>query len=161
MRVNIILRSTVVAFATVGFLLSSSVQANKESLKGLDGVGVIVESFHEKAIISGFNKDIFQTDIELKLRLAGIKVLDETAGSPYLYLNVNASLAKQRGQYFPYSFILELNQYVYLSRDLDIGTTASTWNTGALGNGDLSFIREGVKDHVDKFINAYLSVNPK
>lgn len=41
---------------------------------------------------------------------------------------------------------------------------AATWNsswTGSVGRDNSSAIRDRVKDTVDEFINAYLSVNPR
>ena len=70
-------------------------EMTRATLKGLPGVDVLVEVFDEQAKASGFDRRTFQTDVELKLRLAGIKVLMEkeksaTPGKPILYLHVNA-----------------------------------------------------------------------
>ena len=91
-----------------------------------------------------------------------------TPGSPYLYVNVNC-LAAGDGLY-AYRIDVELNQEVILVRDPSIkatGTTylsSATWDVrsfGTVGANILRNLREAVKDHVDQFINAYLSVNPR
>ena len=138
---------------------------DRVTLKGLTGVSVTVETFSKQAKRAGFDERTFQTDAELKLRMAGIHVLSETEmlktpGMPNLYLVVNA-LHERRGERAAFSGRIELKQFVRLKRDRSIGTDAATWSNAWVGVGDLPFIREGVKDYMDKFINAWLSVNPK
>ena len=140
-------------------------ESTRATLKGLPGVWVWVEDFSDDAKRAGFNQQTFQTDVELKLRLAGIKILTEqermfTSGIPYLYLNVNP-LHGQHGQIHAYTINLELNQWVWLGREPSIRAPATTWSVGSVGYGKLSNVRNAVKDLVDQFINAWLSVNPK
>ena len=160
--------------ATVALLLlamsgRSAMAFNDEStratLKELSGVWVWVEDFSDDAKRAGFNQQTFQTDVELKLRLAGIQVLTQqeslaTPGSPYLYLNVNA-LHDQHGEIAAYGTRLHLWQGVRLIREPSITAFASTWSVSGVGYGKLSNVRNAVKDRVDQFINAWLSVNPK
>jgi len=47
-----------------------------------------------------------------------------------------------------------------LLRDSSIAA-AVTWRVSGIGMGRITDIREAVKDRVDEFINAWLSVNPK
>ena len=136
----------------------------RATLKGISGVQVLVEYFNENAKNAGFDTRTFQTDMELKLRLAGIKVLTEkesfaAPGSPYLYLSVSPVISKKRGPNFPYAIDLELNQTVRLVRDPSIEAPGETWSIGSIGHGDIPHIRESVKDYMDEFINAWLSVN--
>jgi hypothetical protein len=59
---------------------------------------------------------------------------------------------------------VSLRQYVLLDRDRSIRLRATTWSTGGIGmvgRRKLSEIRGDIKDDADKFLNAYLSVNPK
>ena len=137
---------------------------SRATLKGIEGMQVLVEDFTEGEKNAGFDSRIFQTDVELKLRLAGIKVLTSaerltTPGTPYLYLNVNPLDSKTRNPPFSYSIGLEFYQVVLLARDPDISAHATTWSVGSIGNGALPYIRDWVKDHMDQFINAWLSVN--
>lgn len=135
----------------------------RASLKGVEAVYVLVESFSEDEKSAGFDTRTFQTDVELKLRLAGIKVLTKkewltTTGGPYLYLNVNP-LNPITGENSPFNIDLEFNQSVLLDRDPSISVLAATWSVGNIGNGDITYVRDSVKDRVDTFINAWLSVN--
>lgn len=47
----------------------------KESLKGLKGVNVLVDNLKPDIEKDGLKTSSIQTDVELKLRMAGIKVL--------------------------------------------------------------------------------------
>lgn len=144
---------------------------NRESLKDLPGVAVLVEDFRRSAEDAGFDREVFQTDVELKLRMAGIRATEED-GWPKLYLNVNA-MHRERGQLAPYTVSLELLQVALLHSPLGpnqdeatVGalavrtTLAVTWSTGSLGLGDVADVRRVVKDRVDTFVNDWLSVNP-
>jgi hypothetical protein len=64
------------------------------SLRGINGIQVVVEQLDDEAKALGLDRETIQTDAELKIRLAGMPVLadeqdDETPGTPYIYLNVN------------------------------------------------------------------------
>jgi len=59
----------------------------KDTLKGLHGVEVVVENPGPEVEKHGLTRQQIQTDVELKLRLAGIKVFSEkerllSAGMP-------------------------------------------------------------------------------
>ena len=82
-----------------------------------------------------------------------------TPEQPTLYFNIGA-LHRQPEQKHAHNIFLELQQIVRLVHNGDLAV-ATTWDIGSVGYGDLLFIRNGVKDQVDQFINAWLSVNPK
>ena len=141
------------------------------SLRGLPCVSVVVEDFRRAAEDAGFNSRTFQTDVELKLRMAGISATGEK-NWPMLYLNVN-SLHREPNRSSAYSISLELHQYVLLGSQVrsDPGrpseealarstTSGITWSTSALGFGPVAHARDTVRDLVDKFVNDWLAVNP-
>ena len=106
-------------------------------------------------------------DFAKRLREAGIQVLSdeqsmETPGKAYLYLNVNTY---KRDESYAFCVGLELKQAVTLRRDPSISVLAVTWSglgvVGAVGSANLRQVRESVRDELDRFINAYLAVNPK
>ena len=110
-----------------------------------------------------------QTDVELRLRQNGIKVLSEeekslTLGMPSLYVRVSVMI-NDKSQLVVYSISLQLQQNVLLLRDpTKICPGASTWDTGSfgtVGESKIGTMREDIKDKVDEFINDYLAVNPK
>jgi hypothetical protein len=109
---------------------------------------------------------LIQTDVELKLRLAGIQVLTQAEsqsapGRPWLCLIATIQRSGQAPTYH-YNIGLELQQDVILVRNPSVTTRGPTWSTGGLGgSSDIQVLRDVIKDNVDIFINAYLSVNPK
>ena len=136
----------------------------RESLRGLNGVYIFIDDLSPNLERAGLSKNQIQTDVELKLRLAGIKVLTreewkKEKGVPYISVVIDASPQRQK-EPFPVFIMVRLQQGVRLYRNSLLMHTA-TWEV--LSNGVLSKenIRAGVKDLVDKFINDYLSVNPK
>ena len=140
----------------------------QETLQGLKGVRVLIENLHPDAARDGLDKTTIQTDVELKLRQTGIKVLTETewlaaAGAPYLYIHLD-TCGGETGRY-AFSIEVSLQQMARLERDPKIvAIRAATWSSGSIGTvgrANLQDIRNSIKDHVDKFINAWLSVNPK
>jgi hypothetical protein len=144
--------------------LSSEVK----SLYGVKGIYVLVEELHEGAKTTGLTEKQLTTDIELKLRLAGIKVNTRkeaiaSNGRPYLLVNITAV-----GDEYGYSYFvsLEFKQTVHLERKSKLLiVAATTWGRGRVGSRSKSQlkggIRDSVKDKVDLFLNDYLTANPK
>ena len=139
-----------------------------ESLRGLKGVHVVTEFIQPNLKEEGLERDQIQTDIELKLQSAGIKVLtleewENESGWPYLYFNVTGLQDNKSGLY-AINIRFSLRQIVYLERDSKVVIEAETWYNEYLllvEVIELVFIRDSIKDGVDKFIKDYLSVNPK
>ena len=117
----------------------------------------------------GLTTSAIQTDVELKLRQAGICVLTrekrlDTPGQPWLYVKV-FTVTRNDGLYAYKSVDVEFWQSVRLDRDSCLWSAAQTRSTpgivATVGGGNLRDVRETLRDKVDQFINAYLSVNPK
>ena len=105
----------------------------------------------------GLTKELLRTDVEIKLRIAGIKVSDESA--PFLYVNVN--IAYVGNEIYFLTINIEFHQPVYLRRN-SFATFGSTWSSEGFGPAHQSDgVRKKLEDYMDIFINAYLSVNPK
>ncbi|MDA2927709.1 hypothetical protein MYX78_10860 [Acidobacteria bacterium AH-259-G07] len=162
---------TLLVCLNLGVTLALAQTIGKESLRGLEGVEVLV-AIGEPIVEAGLSKHQLQVDVELRLRKAGIKVLTEeerwnTPGSPFLFasvIGVRISRSETRSGY-AYQMKLYLNQQVTLSRDLE-KTDAFTWHTaGVIGitprDSLTRNIREAIADMVDEFINDYLAINPK
>ena len=143
----------------------------RESLKDLPSVTVVVEGFRSHVEDAGFDKQTLQTDVELKLRMAGINVTEADHG-PWLYVNVNA-LHRERNKANAFSISLELSQRVLLTSQVrsDPGKSSEealalpkmlgiTWSHGSVGFGGVDDARTAVKNLIDMFINDWLAVNP-
>ena len=140
---------------------ASGSESDRQSLKGLKGVEVLVEDFSPGTEQAGLTKSSIQTDVELKLRLARIPV-SSPVGETFLY--VQLTVVNPADAIWTYGINVELYQMVFLARDPTIKVTGSTWSTsvvGSVGKSNVQQIRDRIKDQVDQFINAYLSVNPK
>lgn len=143
-------------------------ETSRPSLKGLDGLLVIVEDLGAEVERDGLTRDQLQADVELRLRKAGIRVVKRddaaaTPGAPYLYVNLNA-LKHPDVALYVYALGLELTQRVTLVRDPKITAFAVTWSVrrvGTIGAQRLGDLRSTVTDYVDRFINAYLEQNPR
>ena len=159
-----VLSSLVLAFLITGGAIVAralDTEDTRQTLKGLKGVAVVVEQLDAEEERAGLTKATIQTDVELKLRLAGIPVLTQS-GVPYLYVQV--SVLPRSDGYWPFHINVEFNQIVLLDRDRTIVGYASTWSEvlfGGVGEANVRILRDTTKDLVDQFINAYLSVNPK
>jgi hypothetical protein len=101
-----------------------------------------------------------RTDIELKLRLAGIKVDPKS----YQYLHVTFVILQKENGPYAFGLYVSFNQLVSLVRNPGIFAVGKTWSVGGIATGSGSpgdHCRGMVRDYVDQFVNAYLSVNPK
>jgi hypothetical protein len=146
--------------------ISPSVQAQAhhdvKTLKGIRAVWVLVENFSDGAKVLGLSKETTKTDVELKLRLAGMRVVTEEEGfklpgGPYVYVVVNLTDTASAA-----SVDISLNQDAKLESNDEIVTGVDTWSRGVvIAHPGLQGIRDSIKDLVDTFLNDWLSVNPK
>jgi hypothetical protein len=163
-------RAGAVLVALLGLLVTPSWAGdspwNRATLRGLPGMAVIVEALTPEVERTGLTRNQLQTDVELRLRQAGIRVLTSeerfaVVGKPYLSVRVTILLYGER--LVIYHIKVELVQYASLETG-EVAFAAATWDTARLGTLDisnLSYGRDRVIDEVDEFINAYLSVNPR
>jgi len=148
---------TLLALAQSMPLFGSDDQFSRASLVGITSLRVVVEDTSSRGAKLGLTKELIQTDVELKLRLAGMQI--ESTTPEFLYVDVNVARDGSAA-----SIDIELVQPVALARNPSILIPyAITWSAGTLATHPTSaqFIRDGIKDHVDVFLNAWLSVNPK
>jgi len=150
----------------------------RSTLKGLKGIGVVI-SFETDEMRNlkkiGLTEEVILVDVEQQMTSAGINVISkgenikQAPGFPQLVIQIvgYSTLAKgDKAKGIAYFIQTELNQRILLVRNLDINALAGTWASSIVGlgytdEGIATDIRNGVKDCVDAFIKAYLSVNPK
>lgn len=142
---------------------------SRATLRGLRALHLTISLTSDiEAKKNWITKDELRTTVELRLRLAGINAVSakeaismrDAAG---LFLTIIIMEVGKLGVY-AYSIHLELGQMVSLERNPDIEYVATTWSEnmlGIAGQERTSTVMESVKKKVAKFINAYLSVNPK
>jgi len=144
-----------------GLARAADDEEGRASLKGIASFEVVVEGIQPDAERDGLTQSQIQTEVEARLRQAGIKVV---ASSPYmLYVNVDTT-KKNMGSY-AYNIYVSFEQPVTLLRDTKrVQTFAVTWSVGSIGtvgSDRLRDVRSDVSDLVDQFITAYLEQNPK
>jgi len=148
---------------------------NRIPFHGLNAVAVFVENIDPEAIKDGLSAEQIKTDVELRLRKAGIKVVPAEKclplpTSPYLYIIVN-TVKFISGLEYVYGTSVQLKQVAVIDRGKTVKPQkASLWvitwekNDGVgitfvedlVGN-----VREHINDKVDMFIDDYLAENPK
>jgi hypothetical protein len=163
----------VVALLAVFLLLptfSNALTLQQKALVGLKGVGVVVEVEPEAKRL-GLTPEQIKTDVELRLRKAGVGVLTaeerfKTPGAPYLYVTVTIYMLATTGPYSrgcAFSHLEGLYEIVTLANGFK--TDGAIWSTAGVGAVDIdemeTYIRRLVGDRVDGFINDYLEANPK
>ncbi len=120
-----------------------------------------MEDLDADAERDGLTRSQLQTDIELRLRQAGIPV--DNHAPRVLYVVVN-TIKDELGLY-GFSIRVEFRRPVHLGRDPSLTTPGVTWSAtplvGIVGSSDLATVRDDVRDLVDQFISAYLEENPK
>ena len=143
-------------------------ESTRKTLAGLTGLYVSVQRIPDEMQRDGLDTTQILTDVELKLRQAGITVLTRqewlsTEAFPYLYVNVQVT--KNSARIYAFSVDVELRQLVTLVHNPAVSTLATTWSAtgiiGTVGSQKLGSVRDDVRDLTDEFINAYLAANPK
>src|SRR6267143_51456 len=138
-------------------------ESTRKTLAGLHGVRVVVRmSDSDETRTGGLSQSQLQTDVEIKLREAGITVLSQQeAQSGTLGVDVNLlNLGSPTNPLSLYALCLtlELHQWVRLKRNPSVTVWVSTWSTtGQMGTtARPSSVRDIIRDMTDHFINAYL-----
>jgi len=148
-----------------GFVKRKALQA----LSGLNSLQVTVEEIRPDAEEDGLSKTVIQTDVELRLRKAGMRVVStdeerlKIPGCPWLYVDVQTAKIEAIG-FYVYSVRIELYERVLLERGPGLRTIAKTWSTGGgigwVRQALVRNLREYVADSVDEFLNSWLAANP-
>jgi hypothetical protein len=152
----------VLAASTHAFAALSA--AERDLLRGLDGFRLAVERIKPEIERDGLFRSILLGDMELRLRMAGIKTWSEEEAeskpdAPMLYLYVDA-MKSSLG--YVYTLRLSLMEPVKLTRN-NVKVSATVLRIpGELGiTSHLSEIREAAGDFLEEFIKAWKAANPE
>jgi hypothetical protein len=146
---------------------ASDSEIDRASLKGLQGVFVLIEDLNPPEEQAGLKTADIQADAEQQLKAAGIPLLSktqniDTPGMPTLYISVSVA-SSTTTDVWPFSIDVNLEQQATLKRNPDTFVpTAITWHVGSIGAVDKSNIRsvrDRVTEQVARFVNAYFKVN--
>ena len=137
-----------------------------ESLKGLGGIGVMIDDIDPVAVKDGLDADQLKSSVTEGLRNGGIKILDptemkSTSGQPRIVVYINT--IKHSGGVYSFTVSVSLDQIVLLERNQQIKEIVPTWSvlgTGASLPEDLNEdINVYVKQLVGQFVKDYKQVN--
>lgn len=137
----------------------------RETLRGLRAVYPTVHLAQTEADLAAVTEDVLKRDVELQLRKAGITIWSQdepVEPSCMLLVTVHAmgtGKANLGGSFFAIN--VEAYQRATLARDSSVTRTMGTWSVMDSGRGNEDFLRNAVRDAVDKFVLAYLTANPK
>jgi hypothetical protein len=131
----------------------------RETLRGLQGVLVVIEGIREDAEADGLKTEDLQTHVELTLVKAGLRVLPHeewrtVPGRPWLYVSVNT--IRYLASYF-FSVDVQLKQDISLVRSPAITSSSSTWELGSIGYVDTEGLCAKILDSVDGYLDRFIT----
>ena len=136
------------------------------TLRGLEGVEVLVESMDIEADWHGFSTVSIRNDVEQQLKAADIPVLTSDTGRPQPWLYVNIQMragGDRRKSILAVSMSLQLKQAVTLARNPNLLGLATTWATSdgvtILQEENLAHVRNRLQQLVARFVAAYITAN--
>ena len=165
MKKRIVVSAVVLGILTIAtHTMAHLSAADRELLRGLDGFRLAVDRIRPDVERDGLFRSTLREDMELRLRMGGVKVLSDEEGekkpdAPCLYLYVDA-LKCSLG--YVYKIRLSLMEPVKLVRN-NVKVSATVLRIpDELGiTSNLSEIRDAAGDLVDEFVKAWKAVNPK
>lgn len=140
----------------------------RNSLAGLEGVGVVVEQVRSEARKYGLSREQLQSEVEDHLQRGGIKVFSEeerlrSPGRVHLYVTV-IPLIREKQSVCAVGYDVSLRQEVQLARDESKECVAATWQRCAVSLTGTRVLCGAVKAnlglYLDEFVRDYLAANP-
>ena len=161
-----------ILIALIGFdpsLADAAPPEQRESLRGLQGVEVVIEDIKSDAQADGLSQEALRAAVELILRSRGIRVLTPSERSampskPYLYVHVGTD-KNSLGQY-AFNARVELHQAVSLVHRPQHIVHAPTWSTPdkfrTVGQQTMRmWIINSIEPLVREFVDDFRAVNPR
>ena len=154
------------------FAFAGDTPIERATLRGIKEALVIIEFLDPVFARSWLTENQIQTDMAPKFRVAGIKLLTEeeyfekaiTETTPLAPIISVALSARKFNKRYVVHIYFQVLQRVFLVREPSLNVPAVTWwidRMGIVSPKGMRSVGNAVKDCVDEFINAYLSVNPK
>jgi hypothetical protein len=150
-------------------LADAATPEQRESLRGLQGVEVVIEDIKSDAQGDGLSQEALRAAVELILRSRGIRVLipserSATPSKPYLYVHVGTD-KNSSGQY-AFNVRVELHQAVSLVQRPQHILLAPTWSTPdkfrTVGQQTMRmWIINSIEPLVREFVDDFRAVNPR
>ena len=166
MRLSAILCVAAFALVPSGLRGQQSGAPANVALKDLAAIMVVADSLPEGASKAGLFAWQLKTDIELRLREAGLAILPPSAAPGSQVLFAQVSLTPGESGLVAYSVHMTFGEAVRLMRVPTVLTFGTTWEgPRVLGYASAEHVgeqvRRAVNDQLNSFLNAWLAVNPK
>ncbi|MCE5199341.1 MAG: hypothetical protein ABFD54_09450 [Armatimonadota bacterium] len=165
-KTSILVVSIIAVFALAASQIAWGARTDFEtqSLHGLDGVYVIVQSLNPDIVKDGLTATSIESSVKQQLKDAGIKVLadKDSLSSDDGILLLELSSIKSNSGFHACSLDAELIQVARLARDTSIITPATTWMSGVVAvvtQSNVSHITDIVTELVGEFVKDYQSAN--
>jgi hypothetical protein len=165
MRYALIVVFIVLSHLDISAALAGRVE-DRESLRRLPGVEVIVETFLPEEEAAGFSRDAIRTGVERVLQSNGVRILSgserlQTPSAPFLYVKVNP-FKDSSAETYCLAIEVELHQAVSLVNRPEQQMSARTWNrvqVAIIGEQITGRVTEVVEPLIKQFANDFLTVN--
>lgn len=138
-------------------------EASRETLKGVRRILPAINFISEDCRKHGIHVNALQNSLEQKLRKAGIEM--PSSGNPFHdgVLSVNVVCYEFEKGYLIFTVNEYFLQDVIVVRNVRLAAQVPTWTTETVGHTTVDqpeFVEGKVNDAIDRFVNAYRSVNP-
>jgi hypothetical protein len=144
--------------------MQAKVLLQRESLRNLRRLSLVIEHLTPQAEESGFNRDQLRQFVKRRLHRAGIEILPKEkiySNFPYLYVNVN--VMKTNVGLSTFATQVALKQRMVLPREPFVEMYAATWEVaglGTVGTNNLTALTESTCKLIDEFSDDYRAMNP-
>ena len=144
---------------------------NRKTLAGIQAVYVVIEDLQANvqryAPKVSLTKEQLRKDVESRLQKAGIRLFNQdewlkTKGRPTLYVNINTHEFEKYS--YAYDIRVELQQVVQMEGNPAVRILTDTWSisqTGVFNVGSAQTLRSQLGVLMDRFVEAYSTVNQK
>ncbi len=157
--INHILPMTLLVWTGIG-AAATNTPMDRATLRGLQGVKIVVEPPAPELQDAGLKADSLQAQIEDRLRNAHVAIHPDARE----FLGLHLIAVREKKGAFALSVELDLYQSVALERDPTIKTATETWGTQSVILVWPKQLNEAASSALDdlitQFINAYRSANP-
>jgi hypothetical protein len=137
----------------------------RQTLVGVRAVAVLVIGVDSDIQRAGLSKSTLKSDVEVKLRQAGLLVVEPSSSDGIVWVELVALDRDEEEPRYAYAMNLQFWQRVSLERN-GSRSGAITWQTslmvGIAGSGRFTDLaRQTIRDNVDTFLTAYLAANKR
>jgi hypothetical protein len=140
----------------------------RESLRGLRGVQVVIEDIAEDPRAEGLSKDRIRTTVERVLRSSGIPLLhneDQDTVTSRAWLHVQVGTLKDVSGRYAYMIRVFLRQKVFLEDGPSYAISAITWESpiviGTIRGSNLRQLVVTTEEKTKEFATDFLAQNPR